>query len=160
MPRYRRGIFLIGGDHMTVVNWNLQALLRASAAASVQKLSIYIPNKDKNNQVVHKSEDWIDAAVELLTDINGGSTRMPLARGTWLRRGGHVIKEDTTVVYSYIEDPDEFERRIKEITAFLHRFGKATNQDSVMVEFSGGDDGYFVSRAYYIHERDYFSASS
>ena len=82
---------------------------------------------------------------------------MPVAKGTWRSTDGRVIKEDTTVIYSYIDEPDEFESRLNEITVFLHRFGKSTNQDSVMVEFSGGDDGYFVSRAYYIHESDYIS---
>lgn len=142
---------------MSAVELDLRARLRASQAASVQKLSIYIPNKDKDDDVLPNVDVWVDAAITLLTDINGGSTRMPVAKGTWRATDGRVIKEDTTVIYSYIDEPDEFESRLNEITAFLHRFGRTTKQDSVMVEFSGGDDGYFVSRAYYIHERDYIS---
>jgi hypothetical protein len=149
------GVFLIGGDHMSVVEWDFQARLRASQAASVQKLSLYLPNKDKDDQTVAHLEDWIDAAINLLTDINGGSTRMPVAKGTWAMRDGRVLKEDTTVVYSYIEEPDEFDARFEEITTFVHKFGRSTRQDSVMVEFSGGDEGFFVSRAYFIRESDY-----
>jgi hypothetical protein len=123
--------------------------LRSPDEPSVQKFSIYIPDKDKHRGPVENVDDWIDAAMRVLTDINGGSTRLPPAAGTWKDKQGQILLDSTTVVYSYVLDPDVFEERFDEIAAFVHEFGKGARQEAVMIELVEGH------RAYFVDEDDY-----
>ena len=54
------------------------------------------------------------------------------------------------VVYSLIRDPDAFEQRFDEIRAFMSDFGRRTNQESVMFEFSDGHSAYFLDESEYV----------
>jgi len=124
-------------------------LMRSSEGPSVQKFSIYLPDKDKNQAPVRDLDAWISAAVRILTDINGGSTKLPTAEGSWKDKNGTTLIDNTVVVYSFIRNPDDFEGRFKEIVAFVHEFGRGANQESVMLEVTDGH------RAYFIDENDY-----
>ena len=134
---------------------DLKQGLNASEAASVQQLRLYLPDRDKQNRPVSNIQDWIDAAVALFVEINGGCTALPPSDGAWRTDAGPVVSERTAVVYSYITDPDEFERQFDKIARFVHLFGKRTGPESVMVEFSGGEEGKYISRAYFVNEKDY-----
>lgn len=118
-----------------------------------QKFALYLPDRDAHNQPVPNMGTWLDEAVTLMTDINGGCTRLPPSKGAWFNRTTtKTVIEDTVVVYSYLFEPEIFEDRFDEIVEFLHTYGRETNQDSVMAEFSGWantDEGY-VSEAYFI----------
>ena len=81
-------------------------------------------------------EDWISEARALLTAIGGGATALPPADGTWLDDNGNVLWEATKIIYCYIR-PDAFRANLQQLRAFLHRFGRATNQGEVVVEFDG-----------------------
>lgn len=129
---------------------NLVEALRSSEATSVQKFSIYLPNRDKHNREIESIDIWIGAAVELLTEINGGSTKLPPANGAFKTEAGEIIREDTVVVYSFLRNPDAFERNLERVAAFLHRFGQVTEQESVMVEMTDGHRAYFVNEGNYI----------
>ncbi len=125
--------------------------LLSSEEPSVQKFSIYLPDKDKNQAQIPDLDDWADGAVQVLTEINGGSTKLPAADGSWKDNRGNILIDNTVVVYSFIRDPDAFEQRFEEIVAFVHEFGKGANQESVMIELSDGH------RAYFIDEDDYMN---
>jgi len=136
---------------------DLKNRLRASSEASAQKFSIYIADKDENNEDVPDIGDWITGAISLLTEINGGSTKI-IAQGTWKSDNGTVTNDATSIIYSFI-DPETFFRRLDDIVYFLHDYGKRTSQGAVMVEFSGEDEeGIYQSRAYFIEKADYISA--
>ncbi|MEO6536624.1 MAG: hypothetical protein ABIT47_02935 [Candidatus Paceibacterota bacterium] len=96
-------------------------------------------------------DDWVDGAVQVLTDINGGSTKLPAADGSWKDKDGKILIDRTVVVYSFIRDPDVFEQRFEEIAAFVHEFGKSANQESVMIELSDGHRAYFIDETDYIN---------
>lgn len=142
--------------------FDLREALGASSAFAVQKFTIYLPNKDRNNQPIIDIEDYVQAAMTLLMEINSGVTRLPAAHGMFLDTKTNVVSdEDTHLVYSFLVNPPTFQARSEEIKRFLYDFGKNTNQASVLVEFSGEeperDDGdgrsrglKYVCRAYSI----------
>ena len=122
-----------------------------------QKFAIYLPDRDADNQPIQSMGKWLDEAVVLMSQINGGCTRLPASKGAWFNQiSEKLVLEDTVVIYSYLLDPQRFADRFDEIVEFLHTYGRETNQDSVMAEFSGwsNDDGY-VSEAYFIPNTAY-----
>ena len=101
-----------------------------------QRFAIYVPNKDRDGQPVEQ-EIWVDAALKLLSSINGGATAMPPVRGAWLNPdSGKLVIEEPVLVYSYI-DPDRFEARVSELVDLVHRMGRETRQGEMAIEFDG-----------------------
>lgn len=133
---------------------DLASVFGALEAPTVERLSIYLPDRDRDSNAVHNIEDWIVASMSLLTDINGGCTRMPANQGEWKSPSGDVVKERTTIIYSYLFDADSFVSGVDKIRAFLHLFGRQTNQGEVLFEFSGNDESGPFSRAYRISNYD------
>ena len=148
---------------------DIKARLRASLDAKVQKVAIYLPDRDNDDNYIENIEQWANRAVRLLTDINGGSTKLPISHGTWrlkakeedgeYRGSDKILYEYSIVIYSFIEDEKVFDERFEEITLFLHKFGRETKQNAVMLEFSGGDYDTYFHRSYFIMESDYISES-
>lgn len=137
---------------------DLVELLRAEPASRPQKFSIYIADRDGANNPIEVGH-WLDRAVRVMTRINGGCTRMPVAKGAWTNtETGKVVLDDTVVIYSYLLEPEKFEQEFHYIAELLHDYGYETNQDSVMAEFSGwsDDDQSYVAEAYFIPSRNYF----
>lgn len=115
----------------------LAKLLGAMEEASFQRLTLYIPDKDKHGKEIGNHKEWINKAREILTSIGGGATALPPADGTWLNpENDETIWEKTTMIYTYI-DPDKFERNMGHLRAFLHKFGHQANQGEVVFEFDG-----------------------
>ncbi|HEX9965282.1 MAG TPA: hypothetical protein VGB04_09910 [Allosphingosinicella sp.] len=131
---------------------DLAKILGAAQAASLQRFSLYLPDSDREGRPVPQLEQWIEAAMLIFAEVNGGATRLPLAQGIWKPEdGGATVREATTIVYSFIRDTERFEGGIERLAAFIHTFGKHANQGEVMVEFSGDVPGRgYVSRAYFI----------
>src|SRR5260370_14628417 len=119
--------------------------LGAVGVSFTQRLTLYIPNQDKDGQILSNQEQWVREARQLLTAIGGGATSLPPADGNWLNEAtGTVLWEQTRIVYCFIL-PDRFRAQIKELRSFLHRFGRETNQGEVVVEF---DDRFYRIRAF------------
>jgi hypothetical protein len=136
---------------------DLKKLLGATEAASIEKISIYLPDKDKFGVLIPDHGVWIEAAMTVMAQVNGGATCLPPAIGVWRSDEGVLLKEGTTVVYSYIRDPAQFLANVARLKMFLQMFGQETQQSEIMVEFTGEKDDGFISRAYFI--RDYRSAA-
>lgn len=124
---------------------NLAELIGALVAASVQQLTLYIPHKDRDGKSVKDINKWITEAQKLLTVIGGGATTMPPADGSWIKKdidtiekikNEDIVWEKTTIIYTYVY-PDRFEKNLKSLREFLHRFGRKTNQGEVAFEFDG-----------------------
>ena len=130
--------------------FDLGAYLEATEEVRTQRFTIYIPDRDRANQPIENIEDWIAACMGLLTRINGGCTRLPNASGEWLSDEGVTVKEQTALIYSFFGDASVFVGHLNKIRAFIHRFGKETNQGEVMVELFGEDAEGLYSRAYKI----------
>jgi hypothetical protein len=114
--------------------------LGATQEPSAQRLTLYIPNKDSAGALIHDHQKWSVEAQGLLTEIGCGATAFPPVDGTWRRPDGTDLWEQTRIVYTYV-DPDRLGTNLQRIRAFLHRFGRETNQGQVVFEF----DGWFWS---------------
>jgi len=110
--------------------------LGAEKEFSTQRLTIYLPNKDRAGAELTDIEKWVKEGRELLGKIGGGATALPPADGNWINETGETIWESTKIVFCSVI-PDEFEARIRDLREFLHRFGRTTNQGEVVVEFDG-----------------------
>lgn len=115
----------------------LAEILGTLEAPSIQQLTLYIPNKDRNGRLVRNLKRWLEEAQGVLTKIGGGSTSLPPADGTWFNpESDQTVWEKTRIVYTYV-NPDDFENNADLLREFLHRFGRETNQGEVVFEFDG-----------------------
>lgn len=112
---------------------NLVEALGAAEEATQDRVTIYIPSRDRNGAPVD-SESWVRNTLELLSQVGGGATRMPPAQGAWLNPvTAALIIEDVTLVYSYV-DGDTLAARLPDIRRLMHGMGHALNQGEVVVE--------------------------
>jgi hypothetical protein len=123
---------------------NLAAALGAEAGVAVQCVTVYIPNRDKNDQEIGTQRRCVLEAIRLLSEINGGATAIPV-EGGWLNDQGTIILEHPVVVYSFVSRPEEFVKQLPRLRAFLHRLGRETNQGEVAFEF---DDHFYRIRQF------------
>ncbi len=72
---------------------NLGKILGAIEEPSVQQLTLYIPSKDKDGRTIKNLRRWIKEAQNVLTIIGRGSTTLPPADGTWLKKDIYSVKE-------------------------------------------------------------------
>jgi hypothetical protein len=123
---------------------NLAEALGAGEDAAVQCFTVYIPNKDKNDQEIGTQRRWVLDAIQLLSEINGGATAIPV-EGGWINEEGKIILEHPVIVYSFVTHPDDFIRHLPRLRAFLHQMGRETNQGEVAFEF---DDRFYRVRQF------------
>ena len=101
-----------------------------------QRFAVYVPNKDRDGAPVDQAK-WIDETLRLLADIAGGATAMPPVTGAWRNpETGALVIEEPVVVYAYVK-PKPFVDRLLELSAFIRRMGRETNQGAVAMEFDG-----------------------
>ena len=70
-----------------------------------------------------------------MSELFGGATQMPPARGMWLNEeSGQIIVEEVILIHSYARSSHvNDETKIKALANFLHRMGRETNQGEVAV---------------------------
>ena len=111
--------------------------LGATDAPASQVLTVYVPDKDREDREYGEQRKWVLAFAELLNQIGGGVTVMPPAEGGWFdEENQRAIWERTVLVYTYIK-PTSFRDRLPDLRALLHRFGRETRQGEVVVEYDG-----------------------
>jgi hypothetical protein len=111
--------------------------LGASAPASVQVLTLYIPDKDREGNELGTQRQWVLEAAERLAPMGRGVTIMPPAEGAWYdEENDRIVWEHPVLGYTYIV-PEPFLQRLGELREFLHRMGRETNQGEVVCEFDG-----------------------
>ena len=104
---------------------------------TVKRLALYLPERDRIGNRVNDIEQWVDQAIILLCNLNGGATRLPPAEGVWLVEAtGETIRETVHAVYSLVK-PQAYLMQRAFIYDFLEKFGKGANQDTVAMEFDG-----------------------
>jgi len=118
------------------MEFDLGRELGADEGYSNQRLTLYIPNKDKGGPQGNKLKKGIDEARKLLSQIGGGATAYPPADGNWIDEEGENLWEQTRIVFCYVY-PDRLRAKSAELREFVHRFGRETNQGEVVVEFDG-----------------------
>lgn len=131
-------------------------LLRAKDDTSVpDKFTIYIPDRDRKQRAIKNIGTWIDSAVQLMVEINGGCTRLAVAKWHWVTDTKEFIAEDTTIIYSYLLKPEIFKSEFYRIVEFLHAFGRETKQDALFAEMSYFDGKHYVIEAFEIPHGNY-----
>jgi hypothetical protein len=120
----------------------VQALGAEPGDVSVQRITLYVPDKDREGRPIDQ-ERWVNGAKELLTRMtnneegyDGGVTALPAADGGWQATPQEVIWEKTRMVYSFIR-AESFAKGIPDLRRFLHAFGREANQGVVVFEFDG-----------------------
>lgn len=109
------------------MDFDLVKELGAEEQPSAERLTLYIPDQDRDGTVIVNHPEWVRSCQELLTDIGGGATCFPPVTGTWLKLDGGKLWERTTMIYSFI-DPEKFKANMNRLRDLLHRFGRETNQ--------------------------------
>ncbi len=111
--------------------------LGALGSTSIQLLTLYIPNKDKDGNEFGAQRVWVLDASKLLARIGGGVTIMPPCEGGWLNEEtDQIVWESPVLVYTFIK-ADGLLSSLPSLRAFLHRMGRETNQGEVAFEFDG-----------------------
>jgi hypothetical protein len=88
------------------MDFDLGMALGAEEGYSSQRLTLYLPNKDRRGKKLSRLSKWTAEARELLSQIGRGSTTFPPADGNWVDDRGMILWEQTN--------------------EFLHRFGRET----------------------------------
>ena len=120
----------------TELTLDIPSALGAEPSYSTLSISIYVPNKDKGGVLIADQRQWVEEAIRLLCEVNGGATAMPPVDGGWLADDGRIIRENPIVVYSYIR-PEPFVANLPRVREFIHRLGRLTNQGEIAIEFAG-----------------------
>jgi hypothetical protein len=126
------------------MEFDLGRELGSDEGYSSQRITLYIPNKDKDGRELTNVEKWVNGARELLSQIGGGATAYPPADGNWVDEKGGILWEQTRIIFCYVY-PDRLLAKATELREFLHRFGRETNQGEVVVEF---DDLFWRIKRY------------
>lgn len=121
---------------------DLAYALGAASDVLGQALTLYIPSRDGLTDQEFDNQRWVCEAAEILARIGRGYTIMPPATGGYLKLDGTVVEELVTLVYAYIE-PDLFESALPRLREFLHRMGRHTRQEMVVLELAGADETSF-----------------
>ena len=115
---------------------DLGEALGATGGISVQCLTLYIPDRDRNGNEIGDQRRWVLEAADLLARIGGGVTIMPPVEGGWVSDSGAIIWEKPVLIYTFIK-PVVFRQSLPQLRAFLHRMGRETHQGEVAFEFDG-----------------------
>jgi hypothetical protein len=66
---------------------------------------LFIPSKDKDGKGLNDTELWTSAAGDKLTDLFGGATEMPPAKGKWFNEESKkIITESVVLIHSYASE--------------------------------------------------------
>src|SRR5437899_1425000 len=115
------------------MDFDLVKELGAEEEPAGERLTLYIPDKDRIGNAVASHDLWVTEGQELLTDIGDGATCFPPVTGTWRKPDGDNLWEQTTMIYSFI-DPDKFQANMRRLRTLLHRFGIENKQGKVVFE--------------------------
>jgi hypothetical protein len=96
---------------------------------------LFIPSRDKNGNSIPDQQVWAATAAKLLSDLFGGATEMPPARGRWLNEEtGEIITEEVILIHCYVRSSHvNDEAKVRQLADFLHRMGRETKQGEVAV---------------------------
>ena len=103
---------------------DLSKVIGADEASAIQRLTLYIPSKDRHGRGFD-AKPWVDRALKLLSGIGGGATALPPVDGAWLNPETSVlVTEKVVLAYTFI-DPDKFEDRYESALTDLIRAKQA-----------------------------------
>jgi hypothetical protein len=89
------------------MDFDLVMDLGAAEEPAGERLTLYLPAKDRKGALIVDHHKWLTEGQELLTDIGDGASCFPPVTGTWRKPDGGHLWEQTTMIYCYI-DPKKF----------------------------------------------------
>lgn len=112
---------------------SIQSALGATHPVGGEQVILFIPSKDRSGQPIDQNH-WTDEALDTLGRLFRGATAFPPGKGIWRddAKGGALLREITVMVVSYVPKAD-LRKNLRELRAFLHRFGRETHQGEVGV---------------------------
>lgn len=104
------------------------------------KVSLYVPTKDKNNQELPAEliQKMVDLTASTFSQVNGGATSTN-ALGYWKSVAGELIKEKIVVVFSY---SNNLEKSIEAAIETGEQLKEMANQDAISLEVN--NELYFI----------------
>ena len=106
------------------------SLLGAKAAASTL-LVLFIPSKDRGDQLIDQSY-WIDEALRTLGMLFGGATAFPQGKGIWRddSQQGKLLLDEPVIIQCYTSE-QLLREKATALREFLHRMGREARQGAV-----------------------------
>lgn len=98
------------------------------------RVTLYVPSTRNVNEEADTSS-YVEKAAELFSRLFGGSTVTP-ALGYWLSPAQGLVKEKTTLVFSYCSD-SQLEAGIEEVVGFCEKLKEELDQEAIAVEING-----------------------
>jgi len=106
-------------------------------------VQVFVPSVDRDGKPIKGGQEtWVERCLEVMGLAFGGATAFPPARGVWRDddRGGRLIYDDPVIVFSYAQESALTGPAAEQLSTFLMRLGRDTNQ---------GEVGIFVDGNYY-----------
>ena len=103
------------------------------------KVTIYVPATVNVTEQIDNTQ-YVDRIASLLSKCFGGSTSTP-ALGYWLSSTQGLVKEKTTMIFSYCKDQD-LEEKIDVIITACEELKKELAQEAIAMEING--EMYFI----------------
>ncbi len=103
------------------------------------RITVYVPSTVNVNETIDNSE-YVNKTHELLSSCFGGSTETK-AVGCWFSATEGLVKESTTMVFSYCKEED-LEANIEKVYEWCSTMKKELSQEAIAVELNG--ELYFV----------------
>ena len=120
--------------------------LGATHPVGVSQIVFFVPAGDRKGVPINQNR-WRDEALRVFGTLFRGATAFPPGQGVWRddAAGGALLFEQTVMVVSYVNPADLNEKAWKNLRAFLHSFGRESNQGEVGIVIDGQ---YFGISAY------------
>ena len=103
------------------------------------KLTVYVPSTVDINKEIDNTV-YVNRTAELLSSCFGGATSTT-ALGYWTSPSAGLVKEKSTIVFSYCSD-EQLEKNIEKVIDFCDNLKKELSQDAIALEING--DMYFI----------------
>ena len=103
------------------------------------KLTIYVPSTVDITKEIDNTA-YVNRTAELLSSCFGGATSTT-ALGYWTSPSSGLVKEKSTIVFSYCSD-EQLEKNIEKVVDFCDNLKKELSQDAIALEING--DMYFI----------------
>src|ERR1700730_17631111 len=77
------------------------------ARIGTHHVQVFIPSVDAKELPIPKGQAyWVDECLKVLGTQFGGATAFPPSRGVWRDDSGHLVYDNTVIVFSYVAESD------------------------------------------------------
>lgn len=117
-----------------IKNSKLQNMIKLSS-----RVTVYVPSTTDINKKIDNTE-FVNEVATILSNSFGGATATP-AVGMWVSQTVGLVKENTTMVFTYCNDND-LQKNIDKVIEECEKLKKELKQDAIALEING--EMYFI----------------